>query len=131
MQDFLLPFCRFASRQGLAATIQSDHASKEIRKITRSPEVWRYITNQHISWNFIVEKAPWWGGYWERLVQSIKSPLKKVIGRYSLSFDELGTLLTEVEGVTNAKPLTYVYNNQESISHSLTRPTQFMADALQ
>lgn len=55
-----------------------------------------------------MEKAPWWGGYWERLVQSIKSPLKKVIGRYSLSFDELGTLLTEVEGVTNAKPLTYV-----------------------
>lgn len=70
-----------------------------------------------------MEKAPWWGGYWERLAQSIKSPLKKVIGRYSLSFDELGTLLTEVEGVINAEPLTYVYNNQESFSHSLPRPT--------
>lgn len=78
-----------------------------------------------------MEKAPWWGGYWERLVRSIRSPLKIVIGRYSLSFDELGTLLTKVEGVINAKPLTYVYDNQESISYSLTSPTQFMADALQ
>ena len=137
VQDFLLPFRRFASRRGLPATIQSDNAktfqssSKEIRKITRSPEVWRYLTNQHNSWNFIVEKAPWWGGYWERLVRSIRSPLKMVIGRYSLSFDELGTLLTKVEGVINAKQLTYVYDNQESISYSLTSPTQFMADALQ
>ena len=137
VQDFLLAFPRFASRLGLPATIQSDNgktfqsSSKEIRKITRSPQVWRYLTNQHISWNFIVEKAPRWGGYWERLVRSIKSPLKKVIGQSSPSFNELGTLLTEVEGVINAKPLTYIYDNQESISHSLPRPTSFMADALQ
>lgn len=78
-----------------------------------------------------MEKAPRWGGYWERLVRSIKSPLKKVIGQSSPSFNELGTLLTEVEGVINAKPLTYIYDNQESISHSLPRPTSFMADALQ
>ena len=38
----------------------------------------------------------------------------KVIGRSSLimSFDELGTLLTEVKGVINARPLTYVYDGQ-------------------
>ena len=95
VQAFLLAFRRFASRRGLPATIQSDNAktfqssSKEIRKIARSPEVWRYLTNNQIAWNFIVEKAPWWGGYWERLVRSIKSPLKKVIGRSTLKYDEM------------------------------------------
>lgn len=71
VQYFLLAFRRFASRRGLPATIQSDNAktfqssSKEIRKIARSPEVWRYLTDNRITWNFIVEKVPWWGGYWE------------------------------------------------------------------
>ena len=126
VQDFLLAFRRFASRRGLPATIQSDNAktfqssSKEIRKIARSPEVWRYLTNNQITWNFIVEKAPWWGGYWERLVRSIKSPLKKVIGRSTLTYDEMNTLLTEVEGVINARPLTYVYDDEESVSYPLT-----------
>ena len=126
VKDFLLGFRRFASRRGLPATLQSDNAktfkssSKEIRKLVRSPEVWRYLTNNQISWNFIVEKAPWWGGYWERLVRSVKSPLKKAIGRSTLMYDELHTLLTEVEGLINARPLTYVYDDEESISYPLT-----------
>ena len=112
-QDFLLAFRRFANRRGLPATIQSDNAktfrslSKEIRNITRSPEISSYLVNNQISWNFIVERAPWWGDYWERLVRSVKAPLHKVIGRTSLSYDELNTLLTEVEGVINARPPTY------------------------
>lgn len=67
-----------------------------------------------------MEKAPWWGGYWERLVRSIKSPIKKVIGRSTLRYDEMSTLLTEVEAVINARPLTYVYDDQESVSYPLT-----------
>ena len=126
VRDFLLAFRRFASRRGLPATIQSDNvktfqsSSKEIRKIARSPDVWRYLTNNRITWNFIVEKAPWWGGYRERLVRSIKSPIKKVTGRSTVSYDEMCTLLNEVEAVINARPLTYVYDDEESVSYPLT-----------
>lgn len=125
-QDFLLAFRRFASRRGLPATIQSDNAktfrssSKEIRNITRSPEIASYLVNNQISWKFTVERAPWWGDYWERLVRSVKAPLHKVIGRTSFSYDELNSFLTEVEGVINARPLTYVYDDRESISYPLT-----------
>lgn len=63
-----------------------------------------------------MEKAPWREGYWERLVGSIKSPIKKVIGRYTLSYDEMSTLSTEVEAVINARLLTYVYDDEESVS---------------
>ena len=77
-------------------------------KLTRSEEVQRYLTNNKVTWKFIVERAPWWGGFYERLVKSAKSVLKEVIGRTSLNFEELRTLLIEVESVLNARPLTYV-----------------------
>ena len=126
VQSFLLAFRRFTSRRGLPATITSDNAktfrssSQDIRKITRAEEVWRYLANKQITWHFIVEKAPWWGGFWERLVRSIKKPLKKILGRSTLSFDELRTVLVEIEGVVNSRPLTYVYDDEESISYPLT-----------
>ena len=136
-QDFLLAFRRFASRRGLPAKIQSDNAktfqssSKEIRNITRSPEVSSYLGNNQISWNFIVERAPWWGAYWELLVRILEAPLHKVIGRTTLSYDELNTSLTEVEGVINARPLTYVYDDRESISYPLTPSDLIMVDVSQ
>ena len=126
VEDFLLSFRRFASRRGLPATLTSDNAKtfksscKEIRKITRSDEVWRYLVNQRTSWNFIIEKAPWWGGFWERLVRSIKRPLKKVLGRSPLNFEELRTVLVEIESVINSRPITYMYDDEDSISYPLT-----------
>jgi len=48
------------------------HSSKEVKKIVRSDEVREHMTNNQIEWQFIAEKAPWWGGYWERMVQSMK-----------------------------------------------------------
>ena len=125
-QNFLLAFRRFVSRRGLPATLTSDNAktfkssSKEIRKITRSNEVWRYLVDQRISWSFIVEKAPWWGGFWERLVRSVKRPLKKVLGRSTQNFEELRTILVEIESVINARPITYLYDDANSISYPLT-----------
>jgi len=95
VQDFLLASGRFASRRGLPTTITSDNgktfksSSKEIRRITRSNEVVRYLVNQRISWNFIIERAPWWGGFWERLVRSVKAPLEKALGRATLNFEQL------------------------------------------
>ncbi|GBM05479.1 hypothetical protein AVEN_94768-1 [Araneus ventricosus] len=64
-----------------------------------------------ITWKFIVERGAWWGGFYERLVKSVMECLRKVLGRALLSFEELSTILTEVEAVLNSRPLTYVYND--------------------
>ena len=90
VKSFLLAFRRFTSQRGLPATITSDNAkmfrssSQDICKIARAEDVWQYLANKQISWNFIIEKAPWWGGFWERLVRSIKKPLKRILGRSTL-----------------------------------------------
>lgn len=62
---------------------------------------------------YIVERAAWWGGFWERLVRSVKTCLRKVMGRASLSFEELSSLLAEAESIINSRPLTFVYNDPE------------------
>ena len=91
VDSFLLLFRRFAARRGLPATLISDNAktfkisSKELIKIARSPDVICHLKNHRISWRFIVERAPWWGGFWERLICSIKRCLKKCIGRANLT----------------------------------------------
>ena len=126
VETFFLAFRRFTSRRGLPATLLSDNAktfksaSKEIRSIACSTEVSHYLTNQRTAWKFIVARAPWLGGFWERMVQSVKRCLRKIIGGAALKLEELSTVLVEVESVINCRPLTYVYDDQEGISFALT-----------
>ena len=57
-------------------------------------------------WKFICPLSPTWGGWWERLVRSVKSCLRKSVGRKSLNRIELETTLQEVEACINSRPLT-------------------------
>ena len=59
-------------------------------------------------WRFIPKRAPWFGGWWERLIGITKSTIKKVLGRALVSYETLHTIVTEIEGVMNDRPLTYV-----------------------
>ena len=66
-------------------------------------------------------KGPLGGGvFWERLVQDVKRCLRKSLGRTILSFDQLNTLLIEIEGVLNSRPLTYVEDDTAGISYTLS-----------
>ena len=55
-----------------------------------------------------MEKAPWWGGIFERLIKLVKKCLRKIIGQAKFSYDELNTALVEVKAILNSHPLTYV-----------------------
>ena len=61
-----------------------------------------------MQWSCNLEKAPWWGGIFERMIKSVKRCLRKTIGQAKLTYDELLTALTEVEMVVNSRPLSYV-----------------------
>ena len=55
-----------------------------------------------------MDRAPWWGGFFERLIQNTKRCLRKTLRNAKLNYDELHTVLVEVEGTLNSRPLTYV-----------------------
>lgn len=123
---FLQSFRRFTSRRGLPKKLISDNAktfkaaAKQIEKIKRSRDIQCFLTNKGVDWDFITEKAPWHGGFWERLVKSTKRCLKKSVGKALLSYEEMRTMLVEVEATLNNRPITYIYDDEEGVSFPLT-----------
>ncbi|KAJ8952302.1 hypothetical protein NQ317_017615, partial [Molorchus minor] len=52
--------------------------------------------------------SPWWGGFFERLIGLVKQLLRRVLGRASLNYEELLTVICDCEAVVTSRPLTYV-----------------------
>ena len=107
-ETFLRSLRRFTARRGTPTRIVSDNA-KTFKSSAAS--LAKSLGVGSLKWQFNLEKAPWQGGAFERMIKSAKRCLRKAIGRNSLTFDELQTLVTEVEGVLNSRPLTYVYDS--------------------
>ena len=95
-------------------------AAQEVKRIVRAKEIQQYLINKGVTWEFIIEKAPWQGGFWERMVGITKRCLKKAVGRESLSFEEMRTVLIEIEATLNNQPMTYLYDDEQGISYPLT-----------
>ena len=76
------------------------------------------LLQMQVKWKFIVEGSPWWGGFWERLVQTVKRSLRKILFRASVNYEELQTIIVEIEGIVNSRPLTYIYD--DSVDEILT-----------
>ncbi|XP_046868672.1 uncharacterized protein LOC124461165 [Drosophila willistoni] len=63
------------------------------------------LADQGIKWNFIPPYSPHWGGKWESAVRSVKLHLRRVIGTIVLTFEQMHTLLSQIESVVNSRPL--------------------------
>ena len=61
--------------------------------MVRCEEVQNYASDVGIKWNFIVELAPWMGGFYEKLVGLAKRALWKTLGRKLLTLIQMQTLL--------------------------------------
>ena len=114
---FLLCLKRFIGRPCLPKLIVSGNAitflasEKTLVSLFEVEDVHVHLSSKGIRWQFNLAKAPWWGGFFERLVKQVKSCLKETLGRSKLSFDELTTILVEVEAVLNSRSLTYLYSD--------------------
>ena len=102
---------RFFARRGMPSVLMSDNAKGF--QAARA-QLMAVLSSDAPDWKFIAPRAPWWGGWWERLVASVKSALKRSLSKRSLSRQELETLLHEIEACINARPLTFVGDELDS-----------------
>lgn len=116
---FISAFRRFVARRGLPSDMYSDNGtnfvgaanelSREFIKVAYDSE--KIIADQHaedqIHWHFITPspRAPHFGGLWEAGVKSVKHHLKRVIGESKLTYEEMSTLLCQIEACLNSRPL--------------------------
>ena len=111
---FLLAFRKFAGRRSLPTIMISDNgstylsAANELHSLMELSEVKEELGKRGVSWRFVPKKAPWHGGFWERLIGLTKTAIKKVLGRRYVSLSTLETIIVEIEAMLNDRPLTFV-----------------------
>ena len=97
---------RFISRGGCPDNVISDNSSNFVAIETQN-----FASNLNINWHFNLALALWQGGVFERLIRSVKELLKKDLRNYKITFDELQTILLEIELIINNRPLTHIYTD--------------------
>jgi len=115
--EFMNSFRIMCSRRGNPTTIYSDNgsyftlANKELRLLYKTIN-WAKVNDDslkhNITWIFSAPSQPWAQACAERLVASVKKPLKTIIGTAKLTLRQLQVVIAEIEMVINSRPLTVV-----------------------
>lgn len=122
-EGFIAGFKRFVARRGHCSQMWSDNgtnftgASKELLSMGISEqssvalEIKDWLNNNSVSWHFIPPHSPNFGGLWEAGVKSTKFHLKRVIGEATLTYEELSTVIIQIEACLNSRPISQVSEN--------------------
>ena len=119
--SFIRAFRRFVGRRSCPKLIISDNASTFkcsydiLQHIFGSNFVKDYLNKEKVNWHFIPARAPWQGGFYERLIGLTKNALKKTLGRAYVSYVELNTVLIEIEAILNDRPISHSSDNENDL----------------
>lgn len=114
---FLAALNRFTSRRGLPSDLYSDNGTYFVRAASDIDAELQQILKKHTAeaaatavhqstqWHFIPPAAPHFGGLWEAGVKSTKYHLKRIIGDGRCTYEELTTILCQIESCLNSRPL--------------------------
>nr|XP_041631965.1 uncharacterized protein LOC121502439 [Drosophila kikkawai]XP_041631966.1 uncharacterized protein LOC121502439 [Drosophila kikkawai] len=145
---FLAALQRFIARRGKCTNIYSDNGTnfvgaarkldeELVKAIQYNSRVAAEKETEKIQWHFIPPAGPHFGGIWEAGVKSVKYHLKRVIGDSILTYEEMSTLLCQIEAVLNSRPL---YTTGEDVDDNevltpghflIVRPTLDIVEAVE
>ncbi|XP_044756884.1 uncharacterized protein LOC123315299 [Coccinella septempunctata] len=105
-EAFLAALRRFIARRGRCQRIFSDGGTNFrgahgiLLNLMKNA-----VESEKIEWTFNPPSSPHFGGLWEAGIKSTKTHLLRVIGEQKLTYEELYTVLTQIEAVLNSRPL--------------------------
>ena len=102
--SFIRSFKRFISRYGCPGNVLSDNGSIFVSDDSRN-----FVASRFIEWHLNLPLAPWYRGFFERLVKNVKDLLIKNLKGSRLSYKKMQTVLFKCEAILNNHPLTYIY----------------------
>lgn len=111
---FLAAFRRFVARRGYPSDVFSDNGTnfvgasaylKSLFAMIRDSRIQDYASQRNIRWHFIPPYAPNFGGVWEASIKLTKNHLIRTCKAALLNFEELVTLLCQIESCINSRPL--------------------------
>ncbi|XP_059046900.1 uncharacterized protein LOC131842377 [Achroia grisella] len=136
--SFMSALKRFLSRRGPVAHIYSDNGTNYIGAKRTLSELHAFLSSKHfntefahvlsenrLTWFLNTPAASHFGGNWETNIKSLKTHLFRVVGVQVLSFEEMITVLTQVEAIMNTRPLCRTLSNDPSEPLALT-PAHFL-----
>ena len=126
--SFILSLRRFIARRGQVRLVRCDNgtnfvgARNELHKCLHEMDdkrVKNYLLKENlnfISWKHNPPLSNNFGGVWERLICSTRAILESLLRTHgrSLNDESFRTLLSEVEGIINSRPLTVDCLNDEN-----------------
>ncbi|XP_008179879.1 uncharacterized protein LOC103308385 [Acyrthosiphon pisum] len=106
---------RFISRRGRCSDIHSDCGTnfvgiqkylQNIDHMLRHDTFVNHLAEHQITWHFNPPAAPHMGGLWEAAVKSTKTLLHRITNGKVLTYEELNTVLHQVEATLISRPLS-------------------------
>jgi len=126
---FIVALKRFISRRGICQHIYTDNATnfvgankqlEELKNVWDSKEhkenVQSFLNGNSITWHFIPPRAPHFGGLWEAAVKSVKQHLNRTVANINLTYDEMYTVLVQIEACINSRPLIPLSNDPNDLA---------------
>jgi hypothetical protein len=76
-----------------------------------------FLATEGCDWKFIPPHGPHFGGLWEAAVKSMKHHLRRTLGSHIATYEELCTLLAEIEACLNSRPLCALSSDPFNPTH--------------
>ncbi|XP_031632094.1 uncharacterized protein LOC116346288 [Contarinia nasturtii] len=139
-EAFLGALRRFVARRGEVKNIYSDNATNftasnrilqdlsEKERDEFEEKIANELSHNGIMWHFSPPGAPHFNGLVEAGVNTVKTHMVKALGNNSLTFEEMTTLLAQVEAAINSRPLIALPSDPSDEICALT-PAHFVFNA--
>ncbi|XP_063989937.1 uncharacterized protein LOC135169131 [Diachasmimorpha longicaudata] len=119
-------FKRFTGRRGIPQVMYSDNGSNfdgaagVLHRLynEESPEnqqIQAALATNGTRWSFIPARAPHFGGKWEAAVKSTKHHLKRTLRTTTLTYEELNTILIQIEACLNSRPISRMSDDPDDL----------------